>query len=132
MRVDTIEKFKGLSVVYAIPTGNNKRNSKEGNIYTFEVLSIGRKYVELKLPSSRYSRKYLPKSGATQDDIKAGYGCNAGYMFFDSLEAIEEYSQRVAKISEINSFFRYGNDTSDLNDDDINTIVEIVRRVKND
>lgn len=117
-------------IIYAIPTGNNARYSKE--VKQFRVEKIKRKYVDL-LDSCYWDDKYKPtnayciKTGATQKEINAGYGCNAGYMFFESLEAIELYKNRneLAEIVRRKLRFEYFRNYSL---EDLKTISEVINK----
>lgn len=86
--LSTIEDFKPLvgKLVYAKSTGNNVRY---GRAKVMMVTAVKRKYVELDGVS------FCPKTGATQDAINSGYGCNAGYKFFADKESIDKYEQDI-------------------------------------
>lgn len=129
MIIDSIEKFKGLSEVYAIPTGNNARYHQD-SVKKFKVLGIGRKYVELTSESGSFADKYKPESGATQSAINAGYGINAGYMFFDSLDAVNKYKSLRLAVSEISEFFRYPSNLSRLTLRQASEIKSIMQELK--
>ena len=87
-------------LIYAIPTGNNaRRGVKEQDVETFKVKGIGKVYITLCRVDSDgnewASDKYHPETGAIQSARNAGYGGNAGYRFYESLEVIQE--ERLVK-----------------------------------
>ena len=91
MRI-TIDKTMVGNVVYGIPTGNNAtRGVARQSAEVFHVVSIARKYVELREDGWTQTRKYCPSTGATQEAIKLGYGGNAGYVFFASLDDVDAW-----------------------------------------
>lgn len=110
MILDSIDKFKPLigEKIFAMPTGNNARYKDKDYIEEFTVDSVGRKYVKL---TGLYSgTNYCPKSGATQSEINAGYGCNAGYRFFKTKIDIESYyekSKLAKSVSSKSSYFNF-------------------------
>lgn len=84
--------------IYAIPTGNNARGNKD-KVSTFEVVSIGKIYVELRAVTedfrSSFTDKYDPKTGATQSAVKSGHSGNAGYIFFPSMDSVTEWYHSI-------------------------------------
>lgn len=135
MRVDTIEKFKellskGHTDIYALPTGNNIRHDK-GKVTHFRIVSCGKKYVKLATDEQlRHTNTYCPKRGCTQEAQNTGYGGNAGYMFFDSEDAIEKYKYYSACKDRIQKFFGYGTGVRLLSEEDIDIIIGIIDRVE--
>ena len=121
-------------IIYAIPTGNNARYSKE--VKQFRVEKIKRKYVDL-LDSCYWDDKYKPTNayciktgatqGATQGAINMGYGFNAGYVFFESLEAIELHKNKneLAEIVRRKLRFEYFRNYSL---EDLKTISEVINK----
>lgn len=76
--------------VYGYPTGNNAQRGVEmQKLVEFPVVGFGRKYAKV----IHFGREcsICPKTGAYHDQIKSGYGGNAGYLFFDSPEDSDEY-----------------------------------------
>lgn len=96
--------------IYAYPTGDNVsralvRANKPQVLIEFEVISVGRKYMELKRPAYTFTDRYN-LSGATQKDVQSGYSTNAGYHFFLSLEDVEIWKDKREKRSEVETYFR--------------------------
>ena len=95
------------SMVYAIPTGNNRaRGNVEQQVVEFEVVKVKRRYVELKRDGWSRTNNYCKESGGTQESITSGY-YNAGYVFFPSLEAIAKHTLSLKKKKEIIHPVRY-------------------------
>ena len=101
--------------VYGYPTGNNARRGVDvQKLVEFPVVGFGRKYAKV----MRFGREdsVCPKTGAYHDQIKTGYGGNAGYMFFESAADAEEYvhfskiRDSVARELNFNSVKRLSND----------------------
>jgi len=96
--------------IYGYPTGNNASRSLGRNqqLIEFKVISVGRKYLEMKMYLSHtYSRadKYS-LTGATQSAINSGHGLNAGYHFFMSVEDVEIWKDACRKHDEVQNYFR--------------------------
>jgi hypothetical protein len=92
-----IKDFVVGKTIYAIPTGNNVRIEK--GIVTFKVISVKRKYVELQHQFYSVTALYDPKTGATQSEMQAGYGSDAGYIFFKTENSYKEYIKMCSFIS---------------------------------
>ena len=116
--------LKGKTI-YGEPTGNNARYDS-GNPVAFEVVSVGRKYMELKRVGWMRTDKYNI-SGATQSEVNAGYGCNSGYNFFLTMEELEESIALRAKLREVELFFISWSGR-DLSPEEINIIHEIISK----
>ncbi len=120
--------------IYAIPTGNNARGAGD-KITTFKVMSVGRVYVGLSavyadgIIGSEY--KYNPKSGATQKSINNGYGGNAGYRFFESLDSLADYRYFIELASKLDEKLRYLK-ASILSKSQVERILEILSEVQHD
>ena len=134
MRLTTLEQFKdliGVSIV-AIPTGNNRnRRVKIQNLVKFGVVSVGRKYVKLarlggdNKPIGRIDN-YCPDSGSTQSAIKSGYSGNAGYIFFEKAEDVEEFRAINRMRMDIREHFQFS--AFKMSDDDIKAIHKIASK----
>ena len=125
MTLDSVEKFKPLvgKVIYGKPTGNNARYRGGDSIDEFTVESVGRKYVKLKIGYS--GENYCPKTGATQSCINSGYVGNAGYVFFDSKDSIDDYiklKRLQSKVESAARSFCYAK----LSERELNQIAEIL------
>ena len=97
-------------IIIGKPTGNNARYNKECK--EFEVVKIKRKYVDLRTGfgyGAGHVESYSIKNGSTQSMITSGYGGNAGYRFFKSMEAYQEYEQKSSRASFISDKLRYSN-----------------------
>lgn len=88
------KKLEG-TFIYGRPTGNNARSNPD-KIEKFKVVRVKRKYFDL----IRYFRvdseetygdgnSYCPATGALESEIRTGYGGNAGYKFFDTIEEVK-------------------------------------------
>lgn len=122
----TIAQFKEYvgKTIFAVPTGNNARRNDKDYIEKFDVISCGRKYVQLQCKNWGSPNNYCPEKGASQSQINSGYGLNAGYKFYSDLESIEKEREVAQKLSEIKETFRgWGN--CYLNDKQIEQIHEI-------
>ncbi len=103
----TVKKEHEGKTIYGIGTGNNCPRGGITNVpVEFNVVKVKRKYVEMSVGSSRYTDNYHPKTGSTQQSINTGYSNNQGYMFFESLQDIEEYKALNKIRSAVFSYFR--------------------------
>ncbi len=119
--------LKGKTI-YGEPTGNNARRHS-GDPVEFEVVSVGRKYMELKRAGWTSTDKYNIH-GATQSAVRSGYVNNAGYNFYLTIEDLDESIALRVKIKDIESFFRsWGN--RNLSPEEINNIHEIISKYDN-
>lgn len=95
--------------IFALPTGNNARGGNAGKVSEFEVIKLGRKYVELAkvYENSKLGRvdTYNSSTGATQKATRSGYGGNSGYKFFESLDAIADYTYSIELKDEVSKMF---------------------------
>lgn len=124
MRLTKIEQFKPLvgKEIIAIGTGNNARNG--GIERTFIVNSVARKYVNLS------GINFCPKTGAKQKSIAAGYGGNAGFMFFASQSDADDYMTEVEKREELRQLTRsYSDWTKNLS---IFDVYQLIVKIKGD
>lgn len=99
-----IKDFKGLEKVYAIPTGNNARRSKDHSV--FDVHGIGRKYVELSIGEHGFVQKFCPTTGATVDAIRSGHGGIAGFIFFASEKDMNDWQKKRQRHLAVKDFCR--------------------------
>ncbi len=113
-------------LIYALPTGNHARRGRDQEIITFEVVKVKRKYVDLRREGWKYTDAYCLETGATQQAINSGYAYNAGYMFFPSLEAIEEYKRVSVLKGDIREWSSGFNVTKNLTTEQIEGIWEIL------
>lgn len=114
--------------IYAIPTGNNARGNPD-KIVTFKCVSVGKVYVGLSYVFSDGTTgcedKYLPSSGATQKSINSGYGGNAGYVFFETLDDLADYRTLKELQKSLEGKFRYFR-ASELNKSQIERILTVL------
>jgi hypothetical protein len=117
--------------VYAIPTGNNARGTGD-KITTFKVMSVGRVYAGLSVVFDAggigTENNYLPESGATQKAIRNGYGGNAGYKFFLTLDELADYRHLKILMAEFDAKIRHLN-SGNLNKIQIERIMQILGEV---
>lgn len=91
MRISITKDHIG-KIVYGYPTGNNARRGVKVQAPTeFKVVGFGRKYAKVIRAGSNYESSIDPTTGASQQAVSSGYGVNAGYMFFLTMESLEEY-----------------------------------------
>lgn len=118
----TIGKQHEGKTIFGLGTGNNKSRSGPNDPVEFEVIKVNRKYVSLRVYKS--VDNYDPESGATQQSINTGYGGNAGYLFFESLDDIEAYNEHRIKNRKVYGYFRsYGSLLSKEQTDKIHEIL---------
>lgn len=117
-------------VIYALPTGNNTRYTKDPNEpIAFEVIKVNRKYACLRRSDSNNEDMYHIEYGYTQGQAQAGYKNNAGHRFFDSIQEIEIYKIKNKRVNSLYSALRridlrYLLET--LNNEDIDTLYSIL------
>ena len=120
------KEHEGKDVI-ALPTGNNARGGKGAE--KFRVIKVKRKYIEMAkvYDDGRLgiANNYCPNSGATQKEINSGYGLNAGYIFFNSEEDIEEYKLINKMRDEISQFFNWR--SFKLDNEKIKQVYEIIK-----
>ncbi len=103
----TISKEHEGKAVYGLGWGNNCPRGGRPNIPVhFFVEKVNRKYVKLKTNFSHIAVNYHPEKGVTQNSINAGYGCNEGYSFFESLQDIEDYKALNKIKADVMGYFR--------------------------
>ena len=129
----TITKEDEGNIIYALPTGNNARRlPKDHDPIKFMVKKVKRKYVDLVRVYDDGTEVDIgpvhPRTGATQHMINAGYGGNAGYMFFKSKYDIFKHSVEVKMRKDITEFFKLIN--FKLNYEDIEKIHNIIEDKK--
>lgn len=113
--------------VFAIPTGNNaSRRGSQQQHEEFHVLSVGRRYAELQRSGSGYATKYDRETGATQCSVKSGHEGNAGYIFFDSVKAVNDYQRKGQRLQEIREFFRGYSLFKSLSHEEVKVIHSII------
>ncbi|CAM0014930.1 hypothetical protein VPHK373_0087 [Vibrio phage K373] len=115
--------------IYGYPTGNNidrqlHRSGESQKITSFYVVSVGRKYLELKASGFNHCDKYN-LDGATQSCVNSGFWLNAGYKFFKSIPEIDKWHDKNRKIREIGDFFSRG---FKLDDESIEEVYLIISR----
>lgn len=118
--------------IYAIPTGNNARGVNPDKIVTFKVTSVGRTYVGLQVIMDGRSGgedKYHSANGATQKSINSGYSGNAGYRFFESLDALADYRHLQDLAKSLNEKLKYLR-VSKLSKNQIERINQILSEVE--
>lgn len=131
MNIEITKDYEG-KVVYGIPTGNNAtRGVSRQKPKEFIVIKRKTKYVELQVVGYKYTDMYDPVTGATQKDINSGYIGNAGYYFYDSLEAIEEEYILNQKKVKILSYFRGFGSLRNTSKEDIEAIYNIIFKDEN-
>lgn len=118
----TINKDHIGKSVYGIGTGNNARNG----VVCFNVIKVGRKYVELCRDGAHCAIKYDPTTGATAESIRSGYGGNGGYRFFNSMSDINDYTDLEKKKNEIFNAMCKRDAWQDLTPDRINQIHAVI------
>lgn len=124
MRIEVTKEFVGKTI-FAIPTGNNARRGKERqDIEQFEVISFARKYMTVKRVNGYQEISMCPKTGATQESIRAGYGGNSGYIFFTSYEDAENFQLESELRSKAYKLLSNFNSTSKLSIETIHKIIE--------
>lgn len=73
-------------VIFAYPTGNNKPRTKSVELRKFKIVSLARDYMSVVNAEdgskNPYERELHIKSGSTRRERAAGYGGNAGYLFY--------------------------------------------------
>ena len=104
-----IEKHHEGRTVYALPTGNNARRRGTDEPVQFHVESVSRRYAHLTREGWKYSDKYDRETGATESCVRAGYGSNAGYLFFESLDDIAQYRRQLEIEEDVRKFFEWSN-----------------------
>ncbi len=96
--------------IYAIPTGNNARGKSE-KIETFRVLSVAKRYASLAYVDDGGKvwspNDYCTMTGATKKSVNAGYTHNAGYKFFETLDALADYRHFVELAGRLDEQFRW-------------------------
>ena len=125
----TITKEDEGKIIYAIPTGNNARSyEKDDGPISFLVKKVKRKYVDLSqvYHDGSYGRimPFHPTTGATQQMIAAGYGGNAGYMFFKTKDDVSRHWLESGMRRDISDFF--ARRSFELDFDDMATIHNII------
>lgn len=124
MRIEVTKEFVGKTI-FAIPTGNNAKRGKERqDIEEFEVISFARKYMTVKRVNGYQEISMCPKTGATQEAIRTGYGGNAGYFFFASYKDAENFQLEAELRSKAYKLLSNFNSTSKLSIDTIHKIIE--------
>lgn len=124
MRIEVTKEFVGKTI-FALPTGNNAKRGKERqDIEQFEVISFARKYMTAKRVNGYQEISMCPKTGATQEAIRTGYGGNSGYIFFASYEDAENFQLESELRSKAYRLLSSFNSTSKLSLETIHKIVE--------
>lgn len=95
--------------IFGYPTGNNQsrsrtRESQPQVLTEFEVIGVGRKYMELKQPKYRHTDKYN-LNGSTQQAVNSGFGLNGGYRFFETEEDCNIWIAASNRRQEVKDFF---------------------------
>ncbi len=116
-----INDFKELEKVYGIPTGNNARYNNSEECVIFHIVQVKRVYIKMRQEGYK-STVNLDASGKSKDDW------NAGYKFFPSLEALENYKFKKEKCKYIGDRFRFQNDFMRLSDECLDMIMEEVKK----
>ena len=91
--------------VWAWPTGNNAPRTRQVKATEFILVSVARRYVELRRVDSTYVDWYCKTTGAKKRDVQTGYCHNAGYLFFPSQEALTDHRKHWERIDDIRDFF---------------------------
>lgn len=106
MRLNNIVQFKELigQEIICVPTGNEARGKDEHYYEVKEVVSVGRKYVKLKVYRED---DYRAEDGATKSEVNRGYGGNSGYMFFKDVDNWLEYKNHCKLAQEISRKVNY-------------------------
>lgn len=124
MRIEVTKDSVG-KIVFALPTGNNAKRGKERqDIERFEVISFARKYMTVKRVNGYQEITMCPKTGATQEAIRTGYGGNSGYIFFASYEDAENFQLESELRSKAFRLLSNFNSTSRLSIETISKIIE--------
>lgn len=96
-----IEKKHEGTTIYAVPTGNNARNSNGGGIAVFEVVKVRQKYATMIKKGYGREESYCVNTGVTQSAVNSGFALNSGWIFYESLEAIEFEKTQLAKLNRL-------------------------------
>lgn len=126
-RLTAISHFKVGDKVFGLPSGANRRDSTP---VTFEVLKVGRKYVELMRVSGGYARladDYLPETGVTKEAIRSKIGSPDSFEFFASKHDLAKRVKQKESVSKANRCLRsliYRSMTPELAED----LLEVMER----
>lgn len=130
-QIEITKEYEG-KVVYGVPTGNNAvRGPNRSKPVEFIVIKRKIKYVELQRVGSTRKDNYDPVTGATQSAINSGYGCNAGYDFYASLEDIEKMYELNEKRMKVRECFAGTRKLLELDKAELDTILNILSKKDN-
>ena len=104
MMIKLRKELEGKTI-YGWPTGNNARTygGKELELVEFKVVKVYRKHIGL---DNGYGEvKRCAETGADEQSIRSDYVCNAGYIFFETLQDFKEYNELKELTSIIYSRF---------------------------
>jgi len=113
--------------IWGRTTGNNARNADM--IVRFKVLDVKRKYFtlmryyDIKSDTRSDVDTYCPKTGATKQQVQAGYGLNAGYDFYSTLK---EASADIEKSEQLAVILEHSHKLSQLSPEKIQIIFDVV------
>ncbi len=131
-RIEITKEYEG-EIVYGVPTGNNAvRCPNRSKPVEFIVIKRKIKYVALqRVGFPMWVDNYDPVTDATQSAINSGYGINAGYEFYASLEDIENMNELKEKRRKIRDYFGGTRRLLDFDEVELDTILNILSKKRN-
>jgi hypothetical protein len=81
---------------------------------------------------SNYTDSYCIETGATQDEINAGYSLNSGYIFFASAQDLLFFKKNEKIKRQVEKFFHQFNSLDKLSYSEINDIYKIIKGHSNE
>ncbi len=116
--------------ICAIPTGNNALRGSVTKSVEFVVVSLARKYVELKRVDYDSTDEYCTTTGATKKSAQGGYSGNGGYLFFETAKECSDFQERTLLATSMKTAIigNHGKIFNNMCIEDLRKIEEILSR----